>query len=128
MINSLVLDLIGETVRRIQAAGPASLEDVRRAGPLVAFSAPMRAEQNRLKTFLREELYQHYRVRRMTSKARRIVSELFDAFRGDLRLLPRQFQERVARDGPRAIADYVAGMTDRYAIAEHRRLFAVGEI
>jgi dGTPase len=61
----------------------------------------------------------------MAAKSRRIVRELFDAFAADLRLLPPEFQGRADSDGVRAIADYIAGMTDRYAIVEHRRLFAV---
>jgi len=64
----------------------------------------------------------------MMEKARRVVRELFEAFLGEPRLLPDDHRRRVEQDGPRAIADYVAGMTDRYAMKEHRRLFAVGEI
>ncbi len=88
----------------------------------------MKAEQHTLKTFLRSHLYQHYQVLRMTNKARRIVADLFGAFMDDPRLLPPQYLERARTERPRAIADYIAGMTDRYAIKEHRRLFAVGEI
>lgn len=128
MINSLITDLIAETRRRIAAAGPESVDAVRAAPPLVAFSDAVRREGDELKLFLREHLYRHYQVMRMTSKARRIVRELFDAFMDDPRLLPTDHRLRAERDRPRAIADYVAGMTDRYAIKEHRRLFAVGEI
>lgn len=128
MINSLALDLIEQTRRNIAAAGVESVEDVRRAGPLVAFSAGMHAEHKALKHFLRINLYHHYQVLRMTNKARRIVTDLFGAFMEDPRLLPPQYQQMAQTDKPRAIADYVAGMTDRYAIREHRRLFAVGEI
>ena len=78
--------------------------------------------------FLREQLYWHYQVLRMTDKARRIIRDLFEAFMGEPRLLPPQDQARASQDKPRAIADYIAGMTDRYAMKEHRRLFAVGEI
>jgi dGTPase len=95
---------------------------------LVAYSDDIRPELRELKAFLRENLYHHYQVLRMTDKARRIVSDLFDAFMGDARLLPPQYQVRARTDKARAIADYIAGMTDRYAIKEHRRLFAVGEI
>jgi dGTPase len=127
MINALVEDLIAETRRRIDASGVASLEAVRAAGPLVAFSAPMRAEADELKRFLFENLYRHFQVMRMTVKSQRIVRELFGAFHAEPRLLPAEHGLRVDADGPRAIADYVAGMTDRYAIREHRRLFTVGE-
>ncbi len=128
MINSLAVDLIEETRRRVASAGVATLDDARRAGPLAAFSSAMHTEHKALKHFLRLNLYQHYQVLRMTNKARRIIGDLFDAFTHDPRLLPPQYQEMAARDKPRAIADYVAGMTDRYAIREHRRLFGVGEI
>ncbi len=127
MINTLVSDLTETSRRLIAERRPASLEEVRDAPPLIAFSEVVRAEQQELKVFLRRHLYQHYRVARMSNKARRIVRELFDAFLGDARLLPPEFQGRAETDLPRAIADYVAGMTDRYAIREHRRLFTVEE-
>ena len=92
---------------------------------LAAFSASMRAEADELKAFLHDHLYRHYRVMRMSAKARRIVTDLFNAFVEEPRLLPSDHQKRAGVAAPRAIADYVAGMTDRYAIKEHRRLFAV---
>jgi dGTPase len=86
-------------------------------------------EKNReLKALLRTHLYRHYRVMRMSAKARRIISELFQAFMEDPRLLPPQFNKRQEGVAARQIADYIAGMTDRYAIREHRRIFAVEEI
>lgn len=128
MINALVVDLICETRDRLAAAAPKRLEDIHAAGPLVAFGDSMRSEQRELKVFLNEYLYRHFQVLRMTNKARRIVSELFSAFMTDPRLLPPQYLKMAQDDRPRAVADYIAGMTDRYAIREHRRLFAVGEI
>ena len=128
MINSLVLDLISEAQRRISEAAVSSIDEVRNSPPLVSFSVGMQQEQRALKGFLRTNLYQHYQVRRVTNKARRIISELFDAFMNDPLLLSDQYREKAHSDKPRAIADYIAGMTDRYAIREHRRLFAVGEI
>ena len=128
MINSLAVDLIEETRRNVAAAAVDSIEDVRKAPPLAAFSVGMHLEHKELKHFLRINLYQHYQVLRMTNKARRIITDLFGAFMEDPRLLPPQYQQMAKADKPRAIADYVAGMTDRYAIREHRRLFAVGEI
>jgi len=125
MINTLVVDLIDETRRRITLATPTSVEDVRGAEPLVGFSEQIRGEQEVLKSFLRDKLYRHAEVMRMTTKSSRIVRELFDAFHQEPRLLPADHQSRVAAHGPRAIADYIAGMTDRYAIREHRRLFAI---
>ena len=127
MIDTLVTDLIRASARNIRAHAPASLEAVRLAPPLIAFSPRIRRESQELKQFLRRNLYQHYRVTRMSAKARRIVSDLFQAFLSDTRLLPPEFQARARQDAPRVIADYVAGMTDRYAILEHRRLFAIEE-
>jgi dGTPase len=127
MINTLIVDLATETERRIEAAQPASIDDVRKHGALVAFSAEVRKEADALKAFLMENLYRHFRVMRMTTKAKRIVADLFAAFHDEPRLLPLDHQARVAEDKPRAIADYVAGMTDRYAMKEHQRLFAIGE-
>lgn len=127
MINFLIRDLIAESVGRIERAAPRSVDAVRGSPPLLAFSAMVRAEADELKAFLHRTLYRHYRVMRMTTKARRIVGELFDAFHQEPRLLPGDYQQRADKDRPRAIADYVAGMTDRYAIREHRRLYAIDE-
>jgi dGTPase len=127
MIDSLITDLVHQTESNIRAHAPRNVDDVRRAPALVAFSDSVQQEQQELKRFLRIHLYQHYRVARMTAKAKRTVSDLFQAFQSDERLLPPEFQARADADAPRAIADYIAGMTDRYAILEHRRLFAVEE-
>ncbi|MDP1610496.1 MAG: deoxyguanosinetriphosphate triphosphohydrolase [Sulfuritalea sp.] len=129
MIGALVTDLLAESARRIAAAAPKSLADVRAAPALIAFTDTMQAENRALKGFLREQLYQHYQVLRMTSKARRIIHDLFGAFVADPRLLPPQYQEMAADEGvERVTADYIAGMTDRYSMKEHRRLFSVGEL
>ena len=127
MIDTLVSDLVRTSTENIRRHAPASIEEVRFAPPLIAFSARKREESDELKRFLRENLYRHYRVVRMSGKARRIVTELFAALHSDNRLLPPEFQEQAGADAPRAIADYIAGMTDRYAILEHRRLFAIEE-
>jgi dGTPase len=134
MINTLIVDLIETSEARIAAVQPKTLEDVRNTPPLIAFSDAMHANAALLKRFLHENLYRHYQVNRMTSKARRIVTELFDAFMSEPKLLPPD--HRVAHSGAtdnqqkhaRKVADYIAGMTDRYAIREHRRLFLVDEI
>ena len=130
MINRLVVDLVEESRRRLADSGVTSVDDVRNAGrPLIGFSDPVREQSLELKRFLRTRLYDHYRVRRMTRKAEQIVAALFGAFMDDLRLLPPQFQDKVrtaAGDSmarARVVADYIAGMTDRYAIREHKRLF-----
>jgi dGTPase len=99
--------------------------------PLVEMSEGKRAEHIQLKQFLRDQLYRHFRVQRMTRKARTVVQQLFEAFMEDLLLMPdeqRASAQRMEAEGgaagrARAVADYVAGMTDRYAISEHERLF-----
>ena len=125
MINVLVCDLIETTAGNIARQSPRDLAEVRLSAPLVAFSDELSQAQREMKRFLRRNLYQHFQVLRMTRKAARIVSDLFLAFASDPRLLPPQYL--AADDQPRRIADYIAGMTDRYAIREHRRMFAVGE-
>ena len=128
MIGALVTDLLAESARRIAEAAPQTLEEVRAAPALIAFTGSMQAENRALKAFLRENLYQHYQVLRMTTKARRIIHDLFGAFVADPRLLPPQYREMAESVGlERATADYIAGMTDRYAIREHQRLFSVSE-
>ncbi len=128
MISTLVLDLTRQSAANAEAFAPQTLDDVRRASPLIAFSSGMQREQQELKQFLRANLYQHHQVARMTNKARRVVSELFDAFISEPRLLPPQYQAQVKADASRTVADYIAGMTDRFAMREHRRLFSVDDI
>jgi dGTPase len=127
MIDTLVTDLIRNSAENIGRAAPASIEDVRRTPTLIGFSTRALAETRELKRFLHENLYRHQRVLRTSTRARRIVSDLFGAFLAKPRLLPPDFQARAREDTPRAIADYIAGMTDRYAIREHQRLFATEE-
>jgi dGTPase len=131
MINTLIVDLIDTSRDRILAAGVGSVDDVRSGPPLIAFSDAIRREAQQLKAFLRKNLYQHYQVNRMTSKARRIVADLFRVFMQEPELLPPGHQP-AARDEEEAVrarrvADYIAGMTDRYAMREHRRLFNIEE-
>jgi len=128
MINTLVRDLVETTNERLTQRGPESIAAVRAGPPLVMHSEEVRAESLELKRFLRDKLYQHYKVQRMSTKGRRIVGELFGAFMSDLRLLPPQYQAKAEIDRARAVADYISGMTDRYAMREHRRLFAVEDI
>jgi dGTPase len=132
MINALIADLIQTSQQRILDARVQTSEDVRNAPPLIAFSDGMAQQATVLKRFLRENLYRHYLVNRMNSKARRIVVELYACFTGEQALLPPNY--RLPVDGQhslqqqaRQVADYIAGMTDRYAIREHRRLFLVDE-
>lgn len=129
IIDAQVTDLLAETGRRIAERGIKTPEDVAQAPILVGFSSEMAKENGQLKQFLRENLYRHFQVVRMTGKACRIIQNLFAAFMADPRLLPPQYQQYAEREGmPRTIADYIAGMTDRYAIKEHHRLFAIGEM
>jgi dGTPase len=132
MINGIVVDLVERSSERLQQAGPADIDAVRaQAEPLVSMGDAMRAEHLELKRFLRDRLYHHYRVQRMTRKARAVVTELFRAFMEDPLLLPDEHRvatQKLANEQgdagrARAVADYVAGMTDRYAISEHERLF-----
>jgi len=127
MIDTLVTDLFRASADSIRRHDPASIEEARLAPPLITFSPRIRDESQELKRFLRDHLYRHYRVVRMSAKARRVVADLFGAFLSDPRLLPPDFQARAQDDTPRTIADYIAGMTDRYAILEHRRLFTIEE-
>jgi dGTPase len=136
MINRLVTDLIDTSASRLAAAGVASAAEVRsQSSPLIGFSDETRELNHGLKTFLREHVYKHYKVQRMTSKAKRVMTALFEAFLADPRLMPEEHSstaERLEADQgaagrARAVADYIAGMTDRYAILEHRRLFDPGE-
>lgn len=133
MINRQVSDLIEHTRDVITMAAVGTAGAVRQhREALVTFSPAMRDMHLELKRFLRTHLYQHFRVQRMTAKAKKVIRELFDAFVDDTRLLPPDPYARVAqyqaKEGPdgraRAIADYIAGMTDRYAIAEHERIFS----
>jgi len=128
MINALAVDLIQTSQSHIRDAGVQSIDEVRNAEPLITFSREMRGEALQLKRFLRENLYHHYLVNRMTSKARRIIRELFDAFMQEPRLLPPDYQIPGNEHAQaRKVADYIAGMTDRYAMREHRRLFFIDE-
>jgi len=136
MIDFLVNDLIAASEASIAAAAPADAEAVRaRAEPLLGFGAEAGAEHLELKRYLRQHLYRHYKVLRMTTKARRVVRELFDAMLDDVELMPTEHQEGARRQESeagragraRAVADYIAGMTDRFAILEHQRLFDPSE-
>jgi len=125
MVNTLVTDLTQTTWKNIHSHAPDSPEAVRQLPALMAFSPAMRTHADELKQFLFHNLYRHYRVMRMTCKAQRIVRELFTAFVQDPRILPDDYRRDDAIAQARAIADYIAGMTDRYAVREHRRLFVM---
>ena len=131
MINSLVSDLIATSRKNISEKAPADINAVRAMeGPLVLLGEDIQQRHLELKRFLRKNLYQHERVKQMTDKAKKIIQTLFDAYINDLKLLPADFQQRwinaQADSGlagcARIVADYIAGMTDRYALAEHEKI------
>lgn len=132
MINVMVVDLIDTSRGNIENAKPDSIDDVRnQAKPLMSFSDSMCEQKLELKQFLRKNLYQHYRVHRMSMKACAIIEALFEAFMNDPRILPteafehcQELENNDSQEGmARGISDYIAGMTDRYAIVEYERIF-----
>lgn len=132
MISAMVINVIDTSRANIKAAKLKSLADVyKQAAPLINFSSEMDEIKLELKQFLRKNLYQHYRVHRMTTKAASIIESLFDVFMNDARVLPPEALQHCellqAKDGEagraRGVADYIAGMTDRYAIVEYERIF-----
>ena len=130
MIGVMVEDVLAETEARIEAADVRSSEDVRTAGrTLVAFSHGMLADLGVLRAFLFERMYRHYRVNRTRSQARRILAEMFQLFMADPGTLPPEWSGKAGTSDEarraRAVCDYIAGMTDRYAIEEHRKLFSL---
>ncbi len=118
-------DLIDTTLRSLEEARVFSVEDARRAGRrLVAYTPAMQTQVRELKDFLFKNLYRHYRVVRMGDKAGRILRDLFQAYADEPLQLPPHVQERIPKDGlHRVVCDYIAGMTDRFALDEHRKLF-----
>ena len=131
MINYVVTDLIDNSHRVIKDAGIEHIDDVRRhPGPLIAYTPEVAEKTRELKRFLRLNLYAHDQVARMMSEAVKIVRQLFEAFMRDPGLLPSQYRDKLSAqqetgERVRIVADYIAGMTDRYAMREHERLFKV---
>ncbi len=128
MIGAMVEDLLAETRRRLEQQNVATVEDIRALdGPVAAFSMDLVAADRAVKEFLLENMYRHQRVNRMTLKARRVVGEIFERMFAEPDLLPAEWLGGAAEkdDAGRArmIADYIAGMTDRYALEVHRKLF-----
>ena len=130
LITAMADDLIATSGRLLAEANPGSVDEVRGSAPLIRFSDGMRKDATELKRFLRQNLYRHYQVNRMRVKASRIVRELYEAFVAEPVLLPPDYQDNSGDEGKqvRNIADYIAGMTDRYAIREHRRIFSLEEL
>jgi dGTPase len=128
MIGKVVNDLIKTTRRNLEAAEVGSIDEVRSAGgPLVAMSDGVYEEHLSLKRFLSRHLYRHEKKLEMTRRAQRIVRELFDLYFDDVAEMPAEFSDRTSEGDEntraRVVADYIAGMTDRYAIAEHEKRF-----
>ena len=125
IISRCTKDLVETTLKTVRDANVASVEDVRKAGRrLVGYSPEMVRRVKELKEFLFTNLYRHYRVVRMGDKAGRVLRDLFLSYEGEPLQLPPHYQERIPRDGVhRVVCDYIAGMTDRFAVDEHRKLF-----
>ena len=124
IINQLVTDLVKTTLENLEAKKIKNLEDVYAKGKnLVGYSEPIKRQNAELKRFLFTKLYRHYRVERMAEKAERILRDLFLAFLKNPKIMPDDFDSGQAYDLPRHICDYIAGMTDRYALEEHQKLF-----
>jgi len=137
MIDEQIKDLIAESSEYIFKANPQSIEDIRKHdGSLISFSEDMLEMHLELKRFLRENLYRHYRVHRMSHKAGNVISKLFQSMLNDLRLMPPEYrdkamqaEEKTGESGrARIVSDYIAGMTDRYAIKEYKRIFDPTEL
>ena len=127
VIHALVSDVLVCTRARLADLAPRSVEDIRAANaPVVAFGAAMEEANKGIRKFLFARLYRHWKVNRMTHKARRVTGELFTTLTESPNLLPAEWQQRMGGEDKaavhRTVADYVASMTDRYAMEEHRRL------
>lgn len=129
LIDWSVTDVLEETTRRLRAASPRSVEEVRDwAKPLAGFSEEMSGFHKELKAYLLENFYRHYRVVRMMTKAKHLIADLFHAYMSEPRQLPDSVRARLKEvELPRVICDYIAGMTDRFALQEHKKLFDPSE-
>jgi dGTPase len=127
VINALVSDVVEESRRRIATLEPDSTDRIRRAKkPVIGFSPRMADANHAIKEFLRARMYRHWRVNRMSNKARRLTGELFSLLHADTSTLPDGWRARAGEGQPaqaaQVVCDYVAGMTDRFAVDEHKRL------
>ena len=125
LIGIEVTDLLNATDHRLRQSGVRSVEELQRLDHnVIGFSEDMHRRNRQLKDFLYSNLYRHYRVVRMAVKAERIVSDLFSAYLQESAILPKHVQEWIAERGlERTVCDYIAGMTDRFAVEEHQKLF-----
>lgn len=130
IISRMIHDVIAETRRRVELIRPESPGDIRHSGvPIVAFSAEMQSHEKELKKFLFDRMYRHYKLNRMSSKAKKVVRELFQLLVEEPGCLPTAWQRLAgaprALETARVVCDYIAGMTDRFALDEYRRLLDV---
>ena len=137
VINEQVSDLVTCSQRKLAELAPASIDEVRSANePLIRFTDDVQEQHQELKRFLNEHVYKHYRVRRMSNKAQRVIAQLFNAFFSDSALLPPHIRKHINKlvavdphgGHARGVADYIAGMTDRFAIAEFERIYNPSEL
>ncbi|MBL4839190.1 MAG: deoxyguanosinetriphosphate triphosphohydrolase [Kordiimonadaceae bacterium] len=133
MINRMVGDLMVETKRRLKALDPQTTDDIRNADqPVVAFGRNMTVAVAELKAFLFERMYRHYLVNRMASKAKRVVTDLFNLYMSEPECLPTEWSQRagapMSEETSRVVADFIAGMTDRFAFREHAKLFDLNRV
>ncbi|MEL0206217.1 MAG: deoxyguanosinetriphosphate triphosphohydrolase, partial [Alphaproteobacteria bacterium] len=137
LISVFVEDLLQQSASNLKALGAQHPDDIRQSkNAVIAFSPDMQSDLETLRDFLFTNMWRHFKVNRMTSKAKRVVTELFDLFMAETNTLPDEWQtngghplnslEKPVR--ARIVADYIASMTDRYAILEHERLFDLGPI
>lgn len=128
LIGQMIRDVINASSDNLKELQPNSVDDIRNAGKMtVEFSAEMRNQDKSLKKFLMQNMYRHYKVNRMSSKARRVISELFNLYLNETDCLPTEWQQVIENankmEKARLVADFIAGMTDRFALLEHKRLF-----
>lgn len=131
MIGAMVTDVMAESRKRLAELGPENADDIRHAGhAVIAFSQEMHSHVSELRKFLWARMYRHHTVRRTMVKGGHVVRDLYNAFMDDKSLLPQNWQQRMETEGDgtkdsraRIIADYIASMTDRYAIREHEHIF-----
>ena len=127
-VNVMVNDILKETRSRLRDENPRSSQDVREGKqPMAAFSSVLRTQVDQLRSFLFQRMYRHYKVNRMANKAKRVITSLFELFMSEPSCLPSEWQHDSSHiqnaSQARTVADYIAGMTDRYALVEYERLF-----
>ncbi len=124
LINYLVNDVVNQSIKNIENSGISSIEDVRKSKTLIFHSEEVKRKHTQLRKFLEENMYENYRVIRMAQKAARIIKELFNAYSDEPKQLPPHIQKRIGKEPKEiVICDYIAGMTDRFAQIEHKKLF-----